>query len=310
MYISILLHRYISYISYIYLIYLIYLYRNLFSCDTCRSLPRSGWLWPTRFPQVQNYPNYQPQYFLSDLTVSTLVAANDGDMKNQFGSPRHPGSGRFERLGSNVIEWPKLRPWWRAPYYPMRQTSTSSLLRPPEQRGSKTWCVIFLFIASGTWDIGVSSNASSQVQIQIPKRQEIWNYFFGFLALILIILSHSLLSPDSHHSAQASCNWPGTHLVVPGSVWYRLSSRLIPNAWVKVSQNKIQSHQDASWHSDFWAGQFEIMPGNVISKSVTPGFGRSQPKEVPFIQVAQPALLHVSWATLLVFPPHSCIGWF
>ena len=148
-----------------------------------------------------------------------------------------------------------------------------------------------------------SSNSNS-------KKAGNMKLLFGFLALILIILSHSLLSPDSHHSAQASCNWPGTHLVVPGSVWYRLSSRLIPNAWVKVSQNKIQSHQDASWHSDFWAGQFEIMPGNVISKSVTPGCGRSQPKEVPFIQVAQPALLHVSWATLLVFPPHSCIGWF
>ena len=44
------------------------------------------------------------------------------------------------------------------------------------------------------------------------------------------------------------------------------------------------------------------MPENIISKSVTPGCGRSQPKVVPFIQVAQPALLHVSWATLLVFP--------
>ena len=278
--------------------------RYLFSCETCRSLPRSGWLWLTRFPRVQNYPNYRPQYFLSDLTVSTLVAANDGDMKNQFGSPRHPGSGRFERLGSNVIEWPKLRPWWRTGYYPMRQTSTSSLLRPPEQRGLKTRCVKFLFIASGKWDIGVSS-----IQRQLSssnsnsKKAGNMKLLFGFHALILVILSDSLLSPDSHHSAQdlqTSCNWPGTHLVVPGAVWYRLSSRLIPNAWVNLSQNKIQSHQDISWHSDFWACQFEMMPGNIISKSVTPG--RSQPKVVSFIQVAQPALLHVSWPTLLVFP--------
>ena len=141
-----------------------------------------------------------------------------------------------------------------------------------------------------------SSNSNS-------KKAGNMKLLFGFHALILVILSDSLLSPDSHHSAQdlqTSCNWPGTHLVVPGAVWYRLSSRLIPNAWVNLSQNKIQSHQDISWHSDFWACQFEMMPGNIISKSVTPG--RSQPKVVSFIQVAQPALLHVSWPTLLVFP--------
>ena len=89
------------------------------------------WLRLQRFPPVLNYLFSN---FLSDLTVETLGSepANDGDMKNQFGS-RHPPTKACgwssDPMSSTLtqIEAPihsELPPV----YYPMRQTTSTSIL--------------------------------------------------------------------------------------------------------------------------------------------------------------------------------------